>query len=382
LTSPLQAAADPEAIRQLLTDLGNAKIQQFAGAGADDRARIEPVSAKLVLFIGQDRAQKSLLLGPRAPDQDGVWAARELDGERFLVPADLWDKIHKPLAELRDRRLVRFERDAVTGLEWSYPAGVIKVRKRGKGPDGQDRWQIEAPLQLKADGSAISSLLFDLEALKGEEFASATAASGLDPPQWRLTLRGPQPALEIAVGGRASTAERSLVRSAGGPVLEVRDQELERIRLDLFKLREKLLLDFRRDQLEAFEVVAGGPKLRVRRDGDQWRMEQPKSVELAEDKLNDLIWSFDYVQMEKAFEERPADLKRYGLDQPQAQVTVWTRGGTLVGQLRLGAKVHQPDSEPDSDWIYAYVEGRSPVCAVEASTLKSLREALGKLLKN
>jgi hypothetical protein len=332
--------------------------------------------------VGSDRALRTLRLGRKDETQDGVWATRADGGELFLVPGDLLAKIEKPVQELRDRRVLPLERDQVARLEWRYPEGPVVARKLEQKKDGGDRWRLEAPLAIPADSSAISSLLFDLESLKAEEFVGGPSGKlGLEPPQWTLALQVGGARRVLEVGNAHQGQPWTYVRNPAGQLMAVKDEELKRIRLGSFELREKLLLDFRREQIEKIEAAAGGQRLVVSRDGEEWRQEVPVRRALAEEQLNDLIWAIDYVQMEKVFEEQPAELARYGLAAPLAQVTVWTRGGKRAGKLLLGTAVPAVDSEPEEEWIYAYVEDRTPVCAVDAATLKSIRDALNSLLK-
>jgi hypothetical protein len=384
LTAPIEASGDPETIRTLLTDFNNARIKEFVdGSPATSKAYgLDAPTAKVSIWVGQDRALRTLLLGSKDTGKDGIWATHEAGGEIFLVSSDLLDKVQKPVKELRDRRILPIERDRVAELEWDYQSGPVKVHKLEKDKEGTDHWQMEAPLPIPADASSISSLLFDIEALKAEEFVTNPRGNpGLSPPDWKLTVRSGDRSLVLAVGKAYPDQPWTYVRGPAGQIVAVKNDDLKRIQVGTFELRQKLLLDFRREQLEKVEVAVGGKRLVLEKKGDRWQEVAPDRRQLNDDQINDLIWSFDYVQMEKVFEEKPAALAPYGLAKPAAEVAVWTQGGKLVGKLQLGAAVPAADSEAGQSWVYAYVAEHSPVCAVEASTLKSIREAASKLLK-
>jgi len=124
----------------------------------------------------------------------------------------------KRLDELRDKRIVEFETDAVQGLAVRWPdGGVVLAREGGE-------WRLREPIEGKADGSSVDSLLSNLSFLRATGFEDAPppdAQSGLDPPALEIELTlapeqegGEARRIALAMGKVLPGGDR-LVRTAG-----------------------------------------------------------------------------------------------------------------------------------------------------------------------
>jgi hypothetical protein len=131
MTAPVSAKADDQQVRGLLQRLRDVKVQEFI---AEDPAEVEPYglhlpALRLALRIGQERAEQTLLLGKAHGERKGVYAKRGEASRVFLLPQEFWEHLPKTAAAVRDKTLLRFERDHVTRLELHAPDRHIVITK-------------------------------------------------------------------------------------------------------------------------------------------------------------------------------------------------------------------------------------------------------------
>src|SRR6266436_9827720 len=91
-----------------------------------------------------------------------------------------------------------------------------------------------------------------------------------------------------------------------------------------FDLRDKVLLKFDREKIDGVDVASGGKALAFAKDGGDWKI--TKSVQVKGDfgSVEGLIGKLQNAAMKSIVADQPsaADLKKYGLDKPEATVNL------------------------------------------------------------
>ena len=197
LVEPLAAAADQVAVNAMVSRLANGKAERFA-AEAPDAAQLtesgltpEGALIRLSLLLGDDRAEKRLTIGYE--EADGRHFA--LDASRapiLVVDSTLVGKLRVDLFELRDRRPLRHDADAVTQVTLSRPGEPDLVAAR----DTADAsvWYVTSPQSREARAWRLTSLLSDLDGMEVKAFvadgdgADGASAPGLAEPRLTVTV--------------------------------------------------------------------------------------------------------------------------------------------------------------------------------------------------
>jgi hypothetical protein len=115
----------------------------------------------------------------------------------FLVSSYIESSFDKKPFDLRDKRVVKFERDKVDSVELTRGADIIRLARSGSD------WTVEKPMTGRADYSAVEGLLTRLStagmASIVEDNATDLAKYGLDAPVMRLMagIGSSQTVLEI-----------------------------------------------------------------------------------------------------------------------------------------------------------------------------------------
>ena len=104
----------------------------------------------------------------------------------------------------------------------------------------------------------------------------------------------------------------------------------------------------------AVEVKRGAEVLKFQREGEGWRMLAPVPTRADRAAVDELITAVVTAKADREISANPASLAEYGLDSPQADLTLTLKDGKQLG-LQLGAK------NPTAVWVYGR-ERESPRC--------------------
>jgi hypothetical protein len=268
ITQPLDAEGDPVSLDGMATALaevtseGTIESPQPAEVyGLGEKARVVRFHAK-----GQDHV---LRLGKQAPLGPNSYASADEDAAVLTVPTYRASSFDRKLADLRERRILRFDRGAIDGIDVTWPGGLVSLAKKG------DVWALSAPLQGPADDATVDKLLSDVGFLRAEDFVDeprSDAELGLDAPELRIELHGGAPAgggaaprLALEIGKPVpSKPKQRAVRVAGGPTFLVAVDRLADYprRVVAYRFKQAMTFsptDARRIELTFQEPGGGAP---------------------------------------------------------------------------------------------------------------------------
>jgi hypothetical protein len=129
--------------------------------------------------------QETLVLGKKTPVGSNSYVADEGDPRVFMVPTWRLNSFKKSLDELRDRRVLRFDRSQVERVAVSWPDTGVTLEKR----DG--KWWLTSPIEGPADQETVDDLLSELSFLRAEGFVDGDVdevRERLRPPEFEVVL--------------------------------------------------------------------------------------------------------------------------------------------------------------------------------------------------
>ena len=197
------------------------------GAYGLDRPRYQ------IAVTGRDGAERRLVAGaaPGAAEPAPLWVRVVGALRLYQVPAASLSALDVELTALRDRRVLRFEREKVVSVRIETAGGPFEVKKAAPGAMGQEGWRLAAPRDAPAQAWRMSALLSTLSTLDAAGFFDETGrqagAAGLLPPRERFVLRGGDGKELAALEVGRDEGDRVLVRGSQSP----RIYSLERSRL-------------------------------------------------------------------------------------------------------------------------------------------------------
>jgi hypothetical protein len=383
LVAPLQAKADKAKVNDLISTINGAKIKEFLEEAPQDLAKygLNPPRWRLSFFLGDDRAEKTLLLGDEDSAKSGLNAKRGTTDNVFLVETKLLEKLPKNVSDWRDRALMAVKRDDMERVEirdGDQRLEVVCTENCGKIPD--DRWQLKQPLEAKADAVKVRTLLRNLEELKAKAFISEEATDlkpyGLDHPsaQVHISLKGKAEPVTLLLGGEDADKGGRYLRLAETPAVYLIDAKDA---ADLLKtapeLRDLKLLAFKARDIQKLEITQAGASVVLEGEGDTWNQVQPTKAKVEGHKVRSLLWKLEDLEFKDEWPATAVAPDVHGLEQPAATVTLWAQGGKKLETLKLGKKLE------GKEWIYAQIGSSPMLYAVDAKLLGDLPKAVGAI---
>ncbi len=346
IAKPIEAAADrfaADAIASALADLATATV--FDPAAEDPAQHPEaPESYGLTreprVRFGAAGKTLALRLGDPTPVAGNTYVAVEGDARVFVVPQWQTDALAKTLADLRETKLLEFDREKLTRIALAWGDGGATLEKQG------GAWRVVAPLDDAADDVALQSLLTELQSLRAESFLDAPADDatlGLAAPSYRAELALEGGATVALTLGAKRESEKLAARAGGGGVVEVAASILERLPKDVSALRDKTLASFVSSDAQRFTLTfaePGGEPLVVTGEstGDGWKTKPAMAAGAASALVAELAsLSAGQIAAESLGE---AELGAFGLAPARARLLVQGAGdeAKTLADVRLGVQ--------------------------------------------
>lgn len=206
-------------------------------------------------------------------------------------------------------------------------------------------WSLAAPVAAEADTTEVSTLVSSLESLDRGKIIEETPASGapfgLEPPRIKLSFKtaGDATAKVLLIGNKTPTGGDLYARLEGSPRVFLIGGYLDNtFNRKPFDLREKTVLKFTRNDVNAVTLTQGTTRVALAKTGNDWRLTAPGNSRADAAAVDALISQVEQARMTgiTTAETSPAALKEHGLDKPQVILTIGA--GSAKAELAIGKK--------------------------------------------
>lgn len=258
-------------------------------------------------------------------------------------------------------RPVAIDRASLKAIRITNGNGDLRLEREG------EDWKLTAPIPTAADKDAVEGLLNALEMAHVERRitdAGERKNYGLDPPRATLqieTSAGGQPE-SLAVGDSnpiggthyALLPGTNDVAVVSGSLGDVADKTL-------LALRDKSLLALDAWKMKRFTIERGRETIRMEKPEEGWIIRQPIEAPADGPTITDLLTALQNLRATSIPSEKPtdADLRRYGLQPPQARLVLFQEGWDVDKTVVFG-------KEDPGGGRWARTLGRDPVFMVPA----------------
>jgi len=383
LTEPLEFPGDTVTLDGVAGSLAQLMSESLIASPHEPGVYGLGAEAQPLLFRAGERGF-GLLVGKPTPIGASVYVARIAQPERMLTVAG-WriDSLSHSLDELRDRRLLVFDRGAVNELVIRWPGSEVVLAKRSGG------WWIRQPAGAgRADDAQVENLLSDLSFLRAEGFADeprSDEAAGLDEPAYEALLRTrasgdgageqalPGSELRFVLGSLVEDGHRLALGQQAGVLYRVNEHRIGDFPRDFFAYRFKALSSFVLSEIDAVELVFAAPghspqeapeqppenppddplkqlPLRVRLDRDEFGVWQASPVDLREGVASRLVAELARLEGVSIVADAmgPEELAAMGLAPPRLILRAYeARAGAEGGDAMPVAEVHLGHADPE-----------------------------------
>jgi hypothetical protein len=292
VVEPSTAPADETEMTSITSSLAGLEIQRVVDANAGDVKQygLDPARISVAFRSKGQKDVRRIDIGEKTPTGGDLYA--RIPGEKrvFLVSSFLDSTFNKTPFALRDKVILRIDRQKADGLELSEGSTNVQLAKKGSD------WMLVKPLAARADFASVESSLERIGAAQmvgvTEENATDLAKYGLDKPSATITVSMGSSRATLLLG----KTENAVVyaKDASRPMVFTIAPTLK---TDVFKpvsdFRRKDLFDARAFTTAHIEFTRGSEtivldKSKGKDDADVWKNGSGKDVETqkAEDLVN------------------------------------------------------------------------------------------------
>lgn len=332
MVEPIATAADQRAVENLIAAVDESRLSR-ALEDPGDLATYALDAPSAVLRLRGDGDEATVLsLGKKTPVGNSAYIMREGDSAVYLTDAILLDRLDLTATHLRDKAIVAFETDRVTGIRMTG-ARQIAIERDESG------WRITEPAQYAADPANVASLLSTLQSMRAVEFFDDAEERlqhfGLAAPEATIVIQiDGDEEIELRIGNERDGRLR-LQTNFSPTVYAVAAWMRDSLQRDVGYFRDKTIVRFVADEATELRIEdADRPPVSLRRADSGWTLDaRPASATVVEDVLRELtsLTGFEIAA------EAAADMAAFGLDPPQRSLRVFGADGEQIAAVDLGS---------------------------------------------
>lgn len=340
VTEPFAADADPTEATSLASNVASMEETRVVDENAPDLAPYGLAEPRITLaFKAEGDKSGEVHLGDKTPTQSDLYAVKPGSTRVFLVSSYLETTFDKKPFDLRDKRVVKFERDKVDRVEVARGRDTITLKRTGSD------WTVEPPVSGRADYAAVEGLLTRMStagmASIVDEGASDLKKYALDAPEMRITLGAESSQTVLEIGGTSEGGQRYARDRARSMVFTLDTTLADDLAKPFDEYRKKDLFEsrpFSTDRLRLTRATGGAPRTwafaKTTTDGNEtWQVtpDGGQAADVDRAKMDELLSKLSALRV-TAFVD-PS--RRTGLDAPVLNVGISYDGGKFE-RVKIG----------------------------------------------
>ena len=365
LQQPFAGAADPLQVNKLIEHAFAANIRDFITDTSSDLTAygLEEPAIELSLFEPDDHVTTLLigkLLAEKPEEQYAKWA----DSPAVFTVASEWVAgFELDSTLLRSRRVLDEQLMHISKISISSEAEQIELLRTNS------LWQVTRPARWDAEPDAIQTLLGHLSAGMIAEFIDtpdAELTAKLNTSRWivKLTTGTRTQTIRFTPGNGHMIVRRNDETACGRTGSEIFNADFA----DPLFYRSRTLLQINPQQIKSIELKTEAGELRVEKsEGKFTSTDRTRTPN--EDALTDLTAELVRLRSDRLVAFNPESLEPYGLENPQARLTVTLTATNTIGQVLLFGK-------PVEGGRYAMLRGQPVIFILPEKTANTLTREL------
>ncbi len=272
-----------------------------------------------------------------------------------------------------EESLFQMKKEEITQVEIEASLkDLVRLQKDG------ERWVLKSPVETLADEETVDSLVRNIGTAKiernFEQGGENAAAYGLSEPRLKLKVKAGEREKTLRVGANDYIGNQVYVQFEGqSQVYLTSDYMFTTADKEVIDWRSKKVLHFNRNKARIVEINRPAGRLRLRKQEDQWLIEEPLQEPADGSSVSSLLSSLAFAEAERFVAEEAGDGAPYGLDSPPIMVRIQQEGEDSWETLQLGEK------DPEGEGYLAQNPDRSPVFAVKKEIYDKLTQDLWEL---
>jgi len=277
----------------------------------------------------------------------------------------------KKSAEEETKALFSVKPDDVTSLVLKSGDQEMRFEKKS------GTWEILHPVRSSGDAFALTRLLNRLTGLKSlrviAESPKNLSEFGLHQPEVTLAFRAGDQDSTLFIGHISPIEKGYYVAKGGdGKVYFISGDDKRALDRPLTELRDKKLLTLKTDLVQRVIIERKGERWVLHKKEGKWIFEGHEDLKLDPEKVEVFVRPTLWAEAQSFENEDTTDLKPYGLDAPQARVSV-------SDEHQTEEIIYGKEAPPDR--IFAVVKGKPQVVTVRKRLLDDLPQTKEDLVE-
>jgi hypothetical protein len=342
MTAPVATKADESEVNGITSALGSVEITRVVDENPSSLTDYGLSNPKVVVDFkaAGDKDFRKLLIGDKSATGGDLFAKRNDEKKVFLIPAYQETTFSKKPFDLRDKVVMKLDRDKVDGVTVTAGGKTLAFTKNGSD------WQIKKPIDTKADFGTVEGLVGKLQTVQmksmvGDEPSAADLKKyGLDKPEATIDLNAGSAKATLIVGGKADDNTVYARDASKAAVVTIEKSLVDDLKKGADDYRVKDLFQFRAYNAMHVEITRGDQKIvfdKVKaasdKDKDKWHRASPNPADVDLDKVDALLAKIANMRA-SAFVDSTA---KTGLDKPAMTVYVkFDAAGTKEERVTFG----------------------------------------------
>jgi hypothetical protein len=387
LTAPLSAPGDGAKYREIVRHLAELRYQRLIEERPEtlDAFGLTTPSVEIHVRVGEQTPPRVLHIGDKSPTGNGYYVRLADRPAVYLISTMVKDVVDASLHDLRDKTVMVFDPAAVQEMRVTFGTLPPVVLQR----QDNNVWQLTAPVQAKADGQQVQTLLQRLRDVKIHAFVAEQPADlatyGLHTPALRFdVVVGKDQAVQTLLLGALDTDRKGVYakRDDTANVFLLPQAFWESLPKTATALRDKTLLHYDRERITRLELRSVDSQTVITRTAPrQYTLEHPVSAEGDSQAITRLLQELQELRAKDFIAETLPDPEAYGLASPRFQITLWEQATDKEQEVRQHV-LSFGDAVPDAQGIYARVAERPTVYLVDQLAAQRLMEQTAFELRN
>jgi hypothetical protein len=351
IVQPVTAPSDEAAVSGITSNLASVEVQRVIDENPSDVKEFGLAEPRVEVAFKAAGQERRLQIGQKTPSGSDVYAKLADQKKVFLIPSHLDSTFNRGTFDLRDKSVLKVDREKVDSLEVTAAGRTSRFHKQN------GEWQMTQPAAGRAEFSAIDGLL---SRVSGVQMKSIEPPDPPDPTKYGLD----QPAATVRVGSGSSQATLVLGAATGGGDVYAKDLArpivftveaplLDELKKDPSEYRQKDLFDARSFNATRLEIVRSGQtvafeKTKVKdKDGkeeEKWRQVAPAAKDVDAAKIEALISAATSARATgfvdstaKTGLEKPELTVAFKYDQNKDERVAFARAGGSAHAARAGS---------------------------------------------
>jgi hypothetical protein len=339
VTAPVAAKADESEVGGMTSALSTLDISRVVDENPASLADYGLTKPRIEVDFTSDKGPHKLLIGEKSPTGGDLFAKRDDEKKVFLIPAFQEKTFDRTSFDLRDKVLLKFDRDKVDNVQIDAGGKALTIAKNN------GDWNLTKPLATRADFGTVEGLVGKLQSAQMKQIVSTdpTPADlkkyGLDKPEATINLNAGSARTTLAIGGKAEDTTVYARDMSKPAVVTVESSLLDDLKKGADDYRRKDLFEFRPFNATRFEVTRNGQTVVLERQKgqgenapDKWHRVSPNPADVDKEKMDSFLSKISNMRA-ASFVDSTA---KTGLDKPALSVEVKFEEGKKTDKVTFG----------------------------------------------